>query len=388
MQTHLQVSHIWKEPEAIYGYTTGVSLHSHTSHSLETLTFIHAMCDGLPFFGKIIDHYKRVSLDKYGMKLDFEAANWRPPLPPLMAYKLEREQVSGLGLRALISITDHDNIEAPMLLRTIPLARAIPVSVEWTAPFGQTAFHLGVHNLPSGDGANWMARFEKFTATPDETDLNAILSELHAIPQVLVVFNHPEWDLYKIGKWAHGSEVDRFLERNNIYLHAMELNGLRHGRENAEVVALAKRWDQVLISGGDRHGLEANANLNLTNAKTFTDFVQEIRIERRSHVLFLQQYARPWEQRILDSTLEAISDHPEFSPGWQRWDERAFHPNAQGVMQPLALLWPKGRAPLALRVALGAVRLFRDRRLARGLGLVFGRGTLAERNGMRIREVA
>ena len=50
----------------------------------------------------------------------------------------------------MISISDHDTIKAPMLLRTVPSARQIPVSVEWSAPYGGVqAFHLGVHNLPS-----------------------------------------------------------------------------------------------------------------------------------------------------------------------------------------------------------------------------------------------
>lgn len=388
MRNDSLVSHIWKEPEAARGYTTGVSLHSHTSHSLESLTFIHGMCEGVPLFGRVLDRYARVSRERYGVTLDFEAANWRPPLLPLMAYEVERKQIEDLGLEAMISITDHDNIEAPMLLRTIPVARGIPVSVEWTAPFGRTAFHLGIHNLPSAVGAEWMRCFAQFTAGPDDDCLHAMLRELHGIPQVLVVFNHPMWDLYKIGAVAHGEEVERFLARNNGFIHALELNGLRHTRENGEVVRLARRWRQVLISGGDRHGLEPNAVVNLTNARSFTEFVHEVRVDRRSHVLFMAQYERPWEQRILESTLEAISDHPEFSPGWQRWDERAFHADADGVMRPLAELWPKGRAPWALRALLAGVRIFKDRKLARVLGPVFGRGTLAERDGMQVREVA
>ena len=61
-------------------------------------------------------------------------------------------------LPGLVSITDHDDIQAPMLLRTVPSSRHIPVSVEWTVPFGTTAFHLGIHNLPSATGAAWMER--------------------------------------------------------------------------------------------------------------------------------------------------------------------------------------------------------------------------------------
>ncbi len=388
MLTHSQVSHLRQEPHATETYRTGVSLHSHTSQSLESLTFVHAACEGVPFFGKIVAHYAKRAKQRHRLTLDFEAAHWRPPLVPWMAYELERGQILKLGLEALVSITDHDNIQAPLLLRTVPVARGIPVSVEWTAPFGQTAFHLGIHNLPSAVGVEWMERLAQFTASPQEDQLHGLLQELDAIPQTLIVFNHPLWDLYKIGESSHAEALDRFLIRNNRFLHAFELNGLRPTRENGKVLALARCWSQTLISGGDRHGLEANANINLTNASSFTEFVHEIRVNRQSHVLFLEQYGEPWEQRILDSTLDAICDHPEFSPGWQRWDERSFHADAEGVMRPLAQLWPNGHAPRALLSLLYVVRLFRSRRLSRALSLVFSRVTLAERDELSVREGA
>jgi hypothetical protein len=71
----------------------------------------------------------------------------------------------------------------------------------------------------------------------------------------------------------------------------------------------------LLISGGDRHGVEPNANINLTNATSFNEFVHEVRKERRSNVLFMPQYAEPWKHRILQSTMDAIRDYPEFPAG-------------------------------------------------------------------------
>jgi hypothetical protein len=349
------------------GFSTGVSLHSHTSASEETLSFVHQMGIELPFASYLFAHYTRIARERHNITLDFLSAHWRPPLLPKMAFDLERAQIEALGLEAMISITDHDNIQAPLLLRTISAARRIPVSVEWTTPFGKTAFHLGIHNIPSDAALDWMQRFERFTAAPGEERLGPMLRELDAIPQVLIVLNHPLWDLYKVGDRDHRAELDRFLRNNNV--HALELNGLRHARENRDVVQLARRWNQTLISGGDRHGLEPNANINLTNASSFTDFVREIRVERRSHVLFLDQYRKPWEQRILESTLDAITDHPHFSPGWQRWDERAFHKDADGVMRPMAELWSNGRMPVAMRLFIGFIRLFRFRTLARTLSL-------------------
>ena len=387
MQPYSQVSHIWQEPDAAAGYTAGVSLHSHTSLSMETLSFVHAMCTTVPMVGRLLDACGRRTERRHGLKLDFESAHWRPPLMPLMAYELEHNQIAAKGLLPMVSITDHDDIQAPLLLRTIPIARGIPVSVEWTAPFGATAFHLGIHNLPSADGAEWMRRFEAYTAAPDEDRLHAMLAELAAIDQVLIVCNHPVWDLYKIGDARHMEELDRFLAQNNSLIHAFELNGLRHARENGRVMSLAKRWGQLLISGGDRHGVEANACINLSNAGNFTDFVREIRVDRRSHVLFMEQYERPWEHRILDSTIEAICDHPQFSPGWQRWDERVFHADQKGVMRPISQLWPTGRAPRLMLAVLMAVRLCRYRQMGPLMTMMFGKGTTQDGTAA-VREVA
>ena len=163
----------------------------------------------------------------------------------------------------------------------------------------------------------------------------------------------------------------RFLREAGPCVHALELNGLRHAKENREVARLARETGYLLISGGDRHGLEPNANINLTTATSFTEFVEEIRVGRVSHVLFMEQYREKWEQRILQSTLHAITDFPQFMPGWQRWDERAFHPDANGVMRPFSELWVGGRPPRALSTALKLVRLGGKRGVSAPLSLAF-----------------
>lgn len=365
-----RVTSIWKDTSAPAAYGTGVSLHGHTSMSEESLTFIHKMFRVLPGLRNVLAHYDRQS-ERCGFQLDYVRGHWRPPLLPRGAYDLEQNQIQELGLYPLVSLTDHDTIAAPMLLRTVPSARHIPVSLEWSVPYGATEFHLGVHNLPTAEGPAWMTRLAAFTASPDEEHLRALLHELHALPGVLLVLNHPVWDLHKIGRDAHGRELVRFIERAGETIHALELNGLRDARENRRVAQLARETGHVLISGGDRHGMEPNANLNLTQRTSFREFVDEIRLERRSHVLFLQQYAKPWEQRMLHSTLDAVTDFPEFIEGWRHWDDRAFHPDADGMMRPLSQLWPGGKAPLGLRAAIAFVRLGRSRAFSRTFPLAF-----------------
>ena len=377
MSIQSKVTSQWKQPLATHEFTTGVSLHSHTSVSEETLGFIHAMFVVMPGLKRVFDFYADRSA-RHGVTLDYARANWRPPLQPKMAYDLESKQIQRLGLNSLVSITDHDTIEAPMLLRTVPSSRHIPVSVEWSAPFGQTIFHLGIHNIPSRDGMEWMRRFEEYTAAADanpgtaemDARLLSMLRELHESPQVLIVFNHPLWDLHKVGP-MHQTEVLRFLREAGRTIHAIELNGLRHVRENRDAAQLAKETGHLVISGGDRHGLEPNANINLTSAASFTEFVEEIRVDRVSHVHFMGQYQDRWEQRIFRSTLNAVTDFPEFMPGWQRWDERAFHPDKDGVMRSFAELWPTGRAPRLLRGAIQVVRVGGGSGLSAPLSLAF-----------------
>jgi len=94
-------------------------------------------------------------------------------------------------------------------------------------------------------------------------------------------------------------------------------------------------------------------------------------VDRVSHVHFMPQYQERWEQRILRSTLNAVTDFPEFMPGWQRWDERAFHPDRDGVMRSFAELWPKGHAPRLLQAAIQVVRLGGVRGLSAPLSLAF-----------------
>jgi hypothetical protein len=352
------ISYLWRDEKAASGFRTGVSLHSHTNQSQETLDFLANFCNQYPWARPMIARMERDSQERHGVRINYSASYWTPPMTPKLAFDLESQQIEGLDVAPMVSISDHDNIKAPMLLRTVPSARSIPVSVEWSAPYGGIqSFHLGVHNLPSARAAEWMAILSDFTAKPSDAGLTEILAALHQEPNVLVVFNHPLWDLYLVGQKRHQFLVNEFIQRNGIYLHALELNGLRHWDENRAVRRLAAQWDMVLISGGDRHGVEPNANINLSNATSFTEFVHEIRKQKKSNVLFMPQYAEPWKHRILKSTLDAIRNYPEFPQGSRTWDERVYHPDAKGVVRPLSELWPDGRAPRALRWALSMIQL-------------------------------
>jgi hypothetical protein len=359
------ISYLWRDKKASQGFRCGVSLHSHTNQSKETLDFLANLGNQYPLTRPLLTRLEQRSERLHGLRIDYAASYWTPPMTPKLAFDLESRQIEKLELGPMVSITDHDSITAPMLLRTIASARQIPVSVEWTAPYGEQSFHLGVHNLPSARAAEWMETLADYTAHPSDARLTEILRALDAEPNVLVVFNHPLWDLYLAGKEKHEFLVGQFLQKNGNYLHAMELNGLRNWGENRAVGQLAERWNMLLISGGDRHGVEANANINLTNAASFTEFVHEVRRQKRSDVLFMPQYAEPWKHRLLQSTLDAIRHYPEFPQGSRTWDERVYHPDANGVARPLSQLWPQGTPPKAMSIGIGLVQLM-------GAGLVSG----------------
>ena len=352
------ISYLWRDPIATKPFQTGVSLHSHTNQSIETLDFVANWSAQFKLVRPLIQRLERRAREAQGITVNWNTSYWTPPLTPKLAFDLESGQIEKLDLAALVSVSDHDNIHAPLKLRAIPSARHTPVSVEWTTPYaGEQSFHLGIHNLPSARATEWMATLAEFTANPSDGRLTEILVALNAEPNVLVIFNHPLWDLYMIGQEKHDFLVNQFLQQNGAHLHTLELNGLRNWEENRAVRRLAERWNMLLISGGDRHGVEPNANINLTNATSFSEFVHEVRKERRSNVLFMPQYAEPWKHRILQSTMDAIRDYPEFPQGSRTWDERAYHEDANGVVRPLSELWPEGRAPRVLQAVISLVRM-------------------------------
>ena len=352
------ISYLWRDPRAARSFHTGVSLHSHTNQSQETLDFVADWGCQYKLIRPLLNRLERRSRNEHQIPIDWSRSYWTPPLTPKLAYDLESRQIEKQSLAPLVSISDHDNIHAPLLLRSVPSTRHIPISVEWTAPYGgEQSFHLGIHNLPSARASEWMATLSEFTAKPSDARLTELLVALNGEPNVLVVFNHPLWDLYRIGQEKYEFLVNEFLQKNGAHFHALELNGLRNWEENRNVRRLAERWNMLLISGGDRHGIEPNANINLTSATSFNEFVNEVRKERRSSVLFMNQYAEPWKHRILQSTMDAIRNYPEFPQGSRTWDQRVYHPDMNGVVRPLSELWPNGRPPRVLSALLTMVRM-------------------------------
>jgi hypothetical protein len=149
------------------------------------------------------------------------------------------------------------------------------------------------------------------------------------------------------------------------------LNGLRPWKENRSVFDLAKRFDKPLISGGDRHALEPNALLNLTNALTFPEFVEEVR-EGYSDVLITKQYRESFTIRIVQDIEDILDDHDNHALGWRHWSDRVFYECQDGVTRTIAELWTGGE-PLAVRLFVGGIGLLRQPHFKHALRLALAR---------------
>jgi hypothetical protein len=351
-----KLTFLWKEPDAARKYRAAASLHGHTNHSKEGLCFIPEHAARHPLLVLALAMQKKKALTRSGITMDFRKAYWTPPLPPLAAFQLECDQIERvLGLTSMVSLTDHDNIEASTSLRVLPEARHTPVSLEWSVPYQDTTLHLGLHNLPSARAEALMAQLAEYTKNHAAHHLPNLLHTLHENPDVLIVLNHPMWDLQGIGNERHVRTLGDFVAKLGMFIHAFELGGWRSWEENRAVLHFAERWNQLVIAGGDRHCAEPSAILNLTDAEDFSEFVHEVRQKRRCHVLFMPQYAEPIKLRVFQSLLAVTREYPDYPSGSRRWDERVFHPDRDGVARPLAALWRK--PPGFIEMFFSAVRM-------------------------------
>ncbi|HUA62274.1 MAG TPA: hypothetical protein VML19_26195 [Verrucomicrobiae bacterium] len=358
-----RVEFLWRNAEITQRYSTAVCLHGHTLHSEECLSFLPRYLGMVPGLAHLARGYERAGAD-------FARAYWTPPLTPASALALEREQIVKLGLRPIVSLTDHDNLEAGMALQVTADRRRVPISVEWTVPYRRTIFHLGIHNLPPQTARGWLEAMADFTASPDERLLPPLLRALAAIPDALIVLNHPYWLEEGVVEEDHPPALRHLLGECLPFLHAFELNGTRPWRENADTIGLAHDHSRPVISGGDRHACEPAACLNLTNAKSFSEFAAEVRAFE-SHVLFLPQYRESMAMRVLEATWDILRNYPEY-PGRERWTDRVFYRGKDGAARPLSQVWEQG-APWMVRGAMGILELVATTKLRQALRMLLMR---------------
>jgi hypothetical protein len=349
--SHDTVSLLWREPAITTRFRTAVCLHGHTLHSEECLSFLPTHLRRVPGVSHLIRQCQR----RPAPAVDFARAFWTPPLAPACAVRLERKQIAECGLAPIVSLTDHDSVEAGFSLQDEDDDGELPISVEWTVPYERSIFHLGIHNLPPLSAQTWMSRMASYTEAPDENLLPNILGDLDRIPEVLIVLNHPYWLEEGVTEAGHSQALARILRECLAGFHAFELNGTRPWKENAAAIDLARQFSRPVISGGDRHACEPSACLNLTNAATFAEFAAEVR-SGYSSVLFMPHYREPLPLRILEAAWDILRPYPEY-PERERWTQRIFYRGEDGIARPLSVVWKDG-APWFMHAATGMLQFF------------------------------
>ena len=335
-------------------FLSGVPLHAHTHHSRESLSHLPHYIAQIPVVGTLFDRDLQHHQEQSGTRVDFSKGWWHPPVSPRAVFDSEASQITKMGLSPIVSVTDHDSIEAGLELQRTFSPRCSPLSFEWTAPLGRGFLHLGIHNLPPASGHEWFNRLEAFTADPQVEPLEDILVDLTSADDILVVLNHPMWDLAAVGAIAHQHMLSQFLADYGHLMHALELNGYRSWGENLETVALARETGHPLISGGDRHACAPNALINLSHASSFTGFVHEIKAGV-STVITMPEYREHVIGRTIASVADVVSAYRHYPDGWQRWTDRVSCLTSQGLT-PLSHHWPRG-GPLWLRSVMSTVRV-------------------------------
>ena len=323
-QTRLHILH--KAEKLTPKAKTGVSLHCHTQYSKEMLDFIPHYAEKLPIISFFWKKERARYLEREGKEIDLSTAFWSPPMTPHNVYDIEKAQINEAGLDAIVSISDHDSIDGSLLISGRHANEIAPISLEWTVPFEYGFFHLGVHNLPNDRAAQLTQTLidYSFCENPTNTHLHELFAMLNEIPQVLLILNHPLWDIELVGKEKHRILLNHFIKEHGRWIHAFEINGFRTWSENKSVIEMAEALGFPIATGGDRHGCKPNTVINLTNSTTFEEFVEEIRVDKRSEVVLMPEYKQPLHSRQMQSFSEILKHYPEFPEGRRQWLDRVY----------------------------------------------------------------
>jgi hypothetical protein len=357
-------------------FRAAVSMHCHTNHSRELLTFIPHYARRIP----VLSRFYEGELKRYGVTIDFARAWWTPPVTARQVFEMETVEVeSRLGVPAIVSITDHDDITAGLWLQSLDSQGRVPISVEWTVPYGRGFFHLGVHNLPPDRAAELMremSAYSRVNGSPrPQNELRDMLAWINEFPETLVILNHPLWDIEFIGAQQHAVALGSFLGEHKDWIHALEINGFRPWRENKAVMTTAKDFGLPAVSGGDRHGCRSNTMLNLTRAANFAEFAAEVREDGRSDVLLMPEYRESLVLRTLEVVADVLRHYPSHPQGQSLWTNRVFIDLEDKGVRPLSDYWKRG-GPVWVRVALRGLRAMGSHRVKPALRMAFSRESL------------
>ena len=339
------------------GTNTGVSLHSHSDCSRESLEYLPSLARRMPLLAMLFERGVAAYQRDQGRQPDFAAIYWRPPVTPAGVIESEREQIAErFDCTALVSLTDHDSVEGPLKLRAIGASEVL-LSFEWTVPVEESVLHLGVHAIPPDRLEAAMRLTREYSRGAARSSLREIFAWLVERRDTFIVLNHPFWDVGGVGELRHEAMLLAFLHAYRPFIHALELNGYRSWQENRRVLPLSEGFGLPVVTGGDRHGCSPNSMINLSRAGHFEQFAADLRAGRRTNCVIFPEYSEPLPARMLQSAREALG-HAVGRRG--TWCDRVFWESENGVEMSLASTWPTG-GPLWLRGAIELTRLLGSR---------------------------
>lgn len=342
---------------------TAVSLHSHTSRSRETMSFIPRYVDNIPLVTAQINRLKESYLKHHGAPFNYSKVWWTPPLEPKAAFDLERNHIErALDRKALVSLSDHDCVDAGFALQIFEESAGSPISSEWTVPLGQSFLHLGIHNMQPARARLLHSAMAEVTDRPSYEAIYEMLDELGRDPNTLIVLNHPLWDEARFGAGIHLRMLTAFLDQHGHQIHALELNGLRPFEENLQIARLSAERNIPLVSGGDRHGCEPNAILNLTAARSFSEFAAELRDGAPTHNVFMPQYEEPLRLRLIQLISDILRTYDNLNLDRRRWSDRIFYLCEDETIRRLSDVW-NGNGPNLIGIFVSCMRLVESRRV-------------------------
>ena len=110
--------------------------------------------------------------------------------------------------------------------------------------------------------------------------------------------------------------------------------------------------------------------INLTNARTFSEFVCEMHAGFSS-ILFLPQYREPIAQRLLETARDILRNYPEY-PGREHWPDRVFYRCDDGEARSVAAIC-EGREPVLVSALAAIIQFFAGAQFRPALRMFFSR---------------
>src|ERR1039458_2970859 len=91
------------DKKASQGFRSGVSLHSHTNQSKETLDFLANLGNQYPVIRPLLSRLESSSEANHGVRINYAASYWTPPMTPKLAFDLESRQIEQLDMASMVS---------------------------------------------------------------------------------------------------------------------------------------------------------------------------------------------------------------------------------------------------------------------------------------------